>query len=501
MRGLNKSFVESAQKLYERAPAADFSKLFDQYKNHLNSFSVNFKAMDVEEVKKPESGFEPIKSVPFENVKPVVDMPKPFTFKPTKPIEITTIVSDSESSKESEKSEESEKSSNEEVKEESNIIKPFTFEPLKSSEPSTTKPFSFGFSESKSEVNAAVPAFKPFAFGSSTEAKPIESTTPSAPEIKPFTFGGEVKPVATEASETTNVPAFKPFTFGSSATNPTKSISTTFKIGSIEENNKTENVETGTTVKPFSFGSTVTESAKPASVETTNASKPFSFGSSTNETTVKPFSFGSSTTSTEISKPFSFGAPVASIGGLAPLPTFSFGTTNPSTSAAPFSFIVPVAKSENHSGGEDDDEIPAEEAESFTLTRTNNEQLKTGAGEENETTQHEERCKIFMMDPVKNEWIDLSVGIFKINRYNTGSGKSRVLCRSEGSGKVILNTLISVPGTDVTRMEGKKEVAMLAIGPDGKPTKYLIRVKTLEQADALKAALSSEIEYVKANKN
>ena len=55
-----------------------------------------------------------------------------------------------------------------------------------------------------------------------------------------------------------------------------------------------------------------------------------------------------------------------------------------------------------------------------------------------------------------NGWIDLGVGIFKINRYNNEKGKSRVLCRAEGSGKVILNTLVNVPGMDVSTIEGKK---------------------------------------------
>ena len=48
MRGLNKSFLNSAQKLIEISPEADFNKLFEQYKNHLASFSVKL----TEETKK-----------------------------------------------------------------------------------------------------------------------------------------------------------------------------------------------------------------------------------------------------------------------------------------------------------------------------------------------------------------------------------------------------------------------------------------------------------------
>jgi hypothetical protein len=104
------------------------------------------------------------------------------------------------------------------------------------------------------------------------------------------------------------------------------------------------------------------------------------------------------------------------------------------------------------------------------------------------------------MDPT-GAWIDLGVGVFKINRYNNETGKSRVLCRSEGNGKVILNALVSVPGMNVTNTEGKREVALLAVGPEGKLVKYLIRVKTLELAGELKTAIMSEIDYVKSGKN
>ena len=45
-------------------------------------------------------------------------------------------------------------------------------------------------------------------------------------------------------------------------------------------------------------------------------------------------------------------------------------------------FSMPPQPASKESGDEDNNEIPAEEAESFTLTRTNNDQLKTGAGEE-----------------------------------------------------------------------------------------------------------------------
>lgn len=531
MRGLNKCFVESAQKLLEKSPAADFSKLFDQYKNHLATFSVKL-SKEAEPVKKVE---QPVKPA-LESIKPAPTSTFFQTNVPSKPAMTEAIEIDSESS-----------SSDEEVK--APVFKPFNFGSTSTAKPADTEktttfevkpsvfeqipkfelpssskpePFTFGLSsaqkpaETKPEPasESTVPAFKPFSFGSSTTSTqssiPFTFGLSAAPKTEPQAetkIAQDSKPEAQESSTSSvTQQSSQPFSFGLSTAPKTEDIKSEAQASPSAESSNfgfkpfsfgSQTTETATgTLKPFSFGSTTT-------IPSETTPKPFSFGSGSSDS-AKPVSFGSSSTNTDSTKPsFSFGStsnntatPSSSIGVLAPLPTFSFGGAQPG-----FSFTIPPAKGDQSGGEEAGDEIPPEEAESFTLTRTNNEQLKTGAGEENETCQHEERCKVFMMDTTNNGWIDLGVGIFKINRYNNETGKSRVLCRSEGNGKVILNTLVSVPGMDVSRMEGKKEVAMLAIGPEGKPTKYLIRVKTLEQADSLKAALSSEIEYVKSNKN
>lgn len=515
----------------ERSPAADFSKLFQQYSKHLASFSVNLgveekntntksfteasigkindksafdsvKAFELPKLpEKPiEKHFEIPKpfelSKPFEfTVKPAenpvvesfelpkpVETLKPFEFKPMQfaPAPIVEVVN-----KEPEVIEIDESGSEAEDED----------EPSSEREPKTEAPkFSFGAAaiapviEKTTEKVAETATFAPFSFGSS-------ATSASSSEMaKPFSFGNSF-------SAAGEIPAFKSFSFGATASESTFPGTTV-----------TSSTESPAPFKPFSFGSiaetpklNITSVVAPASASV--ASNTLSFGASSSV-----FSFGVPVTTPTAPPPvietkqidasapkFSFGS--SSIGGLAPLPTFSFGAP----SASGFSFNPPTVTATTPVGkyGElsDDggDEIPPEEAESFSLTRTNTDQLKTGAGEENETCQYEQRCKVFMMDS-SDSWIDLGVGIFKINRYNNESGKSRVLCRSEGNGKVILNALVIVPGMNVSSTEGKKEVALLAIGPEGKLVKYLIRVKTLEQAGEFKTAVLNEIEYVKSGK-
>ena len=507
MRGLNKSFINSAQKLFETAPEADFSKLFDQYKNHLATFTKSEATLTATPVTAapatttttttfafPAAPSQPAPisiTKPVEPIKPVFEAPKPIESKPIEPMksffEIPKAAEPIKSVFEVPKTVEPVKSvfeapkSSEPVKSVFEAPKPA--EPMLFTKPAEPIAPLFGLTKPAEPVKLSTESFKPvFEAPKPTEpSKTTEESTfkPFVPP-EPFKLPEPLKTEVTKISEpevtktdepvASTVPAFKPFSFGTT--------------------------DSSIAFKPFSFGSTEAVNPSTASVSastlepesTAPAFKPFSFGSSSATT---PFTFGS-TTGTSSGNSFTSTA-------TAPLPSFSFGTSAP-TSA--FSFSMPPQPASKESGDEDNNEIPAEEAESFTLTRTNNDQLKTGAGEENETCQHEERCKVFMMERGgANGWIDLGVGIFKINRYNNEKGKSRVLCRAEGSGKVILNTLVNVPGMDVTTIEGKKECALLAIGPDGKPTKYLIRVKTLEQAESLKAAILAEIDYIKANKS
>ncbi|EPZ34884.1 hypothetical protein ROZALSC1DRAFT_30369 [Rozella allomycis CSF55] len=321
------------------------------------------------------------------------------------------------------------------IGEEKPIESKFTFGQTSATESKDLPKFTFGqttITESKEPPK--------FSFGS---ASSIETKEPPK-----FTFG---QPATTESKEPLK------FTFGQAASTtgskePIKSNG--FKI----ESNFSLSNSTQEDIKPtnkFAFGKTEVfeSSSKDVSEkkELTTEKSQFSFGNPINDVTStkptdKPFLFGSSNSTPQLS--------------------FSFGTNNNSSSG--FTFGAKVDKKE-----ENDDEIPQGEEESFLNKRSNDELIKTGEGEENEEVLCESRSKIFQLKE-NNEWSDLGVGIFKVNR-NKETQKSRALFRSEGSGKVLFNYYL--PSFICSYNQGKKEIHIALFTGDTKPTKYFVRFK------------------------
>ena len=112
--------------------------------------------------------------------------------------------------------------------------------------------------------------------------------------------------------------------------------------------------------------------------------------------------------------------------------------------------------------------------------------LRTGAGEEQEMTLHEARIKLFLLKD--NAFTDLGIGLFKINLSQI-SRKKRILCRAEGTGKVLINTYLN-SSVAIKYEMGKKDVMIVCIQSDGQPAKYLLRLKTPESAQALQRILN-----------
>jgi nucleoporin NUP2 len=147
------------------------------------------------------------------------------------------------------------------------------------------------------------------------------------------------------------------------------------------------------------------------------------------------------------------------------------------------------SKTIKHGGGDYDNEDGEEESQEVK----NDEEgplsdpslLRTGAGEEQEVTLHEVRIKLFLLKD--NAYTDLGIGLFKIN-LNRISQKKRILCRAEGTGKVLINTYLN-SSIGVKYESGKKDVMIMCIQSDGQPAKYLIRLKTSESAQALQRML------------
>ncbi|ORX89849.1 hypothetical protein K493DRAFT_357604 [Basidiobolus meristosporus CBS 931.73] len=432
VRGLNVSFMNHVKKQIEINPFVDFSAAFEEYKTHHASIQKKFK----------------------ESAK---DAPKPSVPALDKSVKLDAA---------------------EEKKEEA--AKPlFTFgaPPAENKSDSQPKPsFSFGAPAKDSESAESV---KPsFTFGApSTEKKSDEPAKPS------FTFGAPSSSKPEEKQKPT-------FGFGStSSDSKTEEKSTpAFTFGGMTPNTKSDEPS-----KPsFSFGG--------SSVDSSSTPK-FSFGASTTTTPEKPstgFTFGATQasespkkstetattpTSTERKKTsISFGSALAT--STTPSASSPLNTSSTTPFGAGFTFGTstspkPTTEATTQSEEKQDDGEEAEEAEE----PSNPDLVKTGAGEEDETTIHEIRCKLYCWNKEKKSYADLGIGIFKMNE-NTTNHKKRFLVRTEGSGKVTLNVAV-FPEMKIDYVQNKKDVSIIAVGEGNKPQKYLVRVKTPEQAAQL----------------
>ncbi|KAJ2450380.1 hypothetical protein EV183_004329 [Coemansia sp. RSA 2336] len=226
---------------------------------------------------------------------------------------------------------------------------------------------------------------------------------------------------------------------------------------------------------PFSFGA-----SQPKPAAGTAGGFSFSFG--------KPASDAAKNDSGEAKKPFSFGfgdlaekktSPAAST----QKPAFSFGFGKPAEAASqPEDDKADASMNDNdaqsNDGEEEEDSKPRE---------------PTTAGEEGETTVHSTRCKVYMWDSKAQSYKDMGIGNLRVNTWDGGDGakRARVLCRQETTEKITLNA--SMFANMMVECTGKdKNVGLLAV-VDDKPTRYMLRVKGVQEATELSDALKKVI--------
>ena len=119
-----------------------------------------------------------------------------------------------------------------------------------------------------------------------------------------------------------------------------------------------------------------------------------------------------------------------------------------------------------------------------TAASTDNTLTACGEGEENETTLHEVRSKIWRLDA--GQWQDLGISLLRIKK-DKDSGKCRILARNAVNGSVVLNFALYT-GIKVTC---EKNVIMFLGFVDTKPCNLRCKVKTSEAAEELKNAITS----------
>ncbi|KAJ1899029.1 hypothetical protein LPJ66_002369 [Kickxella alabastrina] len=281
------------------------------------------------------------------------------------------------------------------------------------------------------------------------------------------------KPVVEDKPVEAKVPATTGFNFGTKPFAPAaaaeKPATTGFNLGKAVSPSSTEKpVTTG-----FSFGKAVSPSSNANTTTSGTSGFSFSFGkpaggqseaSPSKDAEKKPFSF-------EFTKP----AEPSTTGK----PSFSFGL-NTSTSSTTTTDAADAAAATSKVEDSDGDDDQADEPKKEPST----------AGEEGETTEHLVRSKLYQWDSETKQYKDLGINNFKINSSvvtDSGAKRARILCRQDGSDRVTLNASI-FKDMNVEMNEGKKDVGLMVF-VDGKPCRFLVRVRNAEFAKALYEAL------------
>ncbi|KAJ3406148.1 hypothetical protein CcCBS67573_g03466 [Chytriomyces confervae] len=229
--------------------------------------------------------------------------------------------------------------------------------------------------------------------------------------------------------------------------------------------------------KTFSFG------AAPAfGSSDTNAPGKFSFGAAPAKT-----DSGLSESSAPAPSKFSFasansGFSFSSVSSDAPAKFGGFGSVPQPTTTGSFggfgALNAPASQgtdSQNTNEDDDEDAPKDEQIDSAILMR--------GAGEEGERTVHEVRCKAYVLRKAK--WDDVGLGLLKLNTHRD-TGKSRLILRADGSGRVLLNLAV-FEGMNMKAEpnSGGKAVGFMGVGDGGALSKYLIRVKDGSQGEKM----------------
>ncbi|KAI8910035.1 hypothetical protein DFJ77DRAFT_471733 [Powellomyces hirtus] len=306
------------------------------------------------------------------------------------------------------------------------------------------------------------PRAAPPSFGGFGSAQP-STVFPSAPTL---TFGNAPSTgFGSAVSPSSAFSAAPKFTFGGAAAPTTFGSST--------------NITFGSSAAPASFGSaasppkfTFGASAAPASFGSAASPPKFTFGAS-----VAPATFPSAFGTPASFPPSDKGATSGFSAGVAPMQPatpFSFSQLNVTTTPITHP-TQPRPAADNDDGEDDDDAVQDEQVD-----------LKEGEGEEQETTLHELRCRLFGLADQK--WSPIGVGQLKIKQDKT-TGKGRLLLRADGSGRVFLNAAI-YQGMKTVRKTPTEVNFLAANAPSTKIAQYTLRFKGPDAADEFEEGVS-----------
>ncbi|KAJ3254872.1 hypothetical protein HK103_006767 [Boothiomyces macroporosus] len=380
---------------------------------------------------------------------------------------------------------------------------PLTFQ-IPTKEGSTEKPaFSFGTSKPENTLGKSVDVSEK---DNAANKSPVAQKTSSNADKPAFSFTGNTMEKSGDVGEKddgTKKPLFAPiapvassnkplFTFGATKTD-SNADKPAFSFTAPKSDEKSADKPmfsfgAKTTPAPgFSFGTPKSDIATPTPApkgdapssaftfgakETTSAPA-FSFTAPKTETAKPAFSFGAPTDTTKT--PFSFGTPSATASNP---PAFSFAP--PKSDDKPVSLVANMGdpKPLNSTFQFSKPEEATEEGDAMPELAQVGDSLMQGEGEENEKSIHEQKAKIFVQitnDDGKKDWNAIGVGILKVK-------ETRLLCRAENSGRVLLNARL-YKAMKLTKVGDKQFTTIMMHEEQMKPV--LIRCGKVDETDKL----------------
>ncbi|KAG6920260.1 hypothetical protein DXG01_005029 [Tephrocybe rancida] len=338
--------------------------------------------------------------------------------------------------------------------------------------PKPTAPSTSGFSFSIPSTNAPTPSSTlPLSAGSSSlfgSSTPGGSNTFAVPSSDSSPFSFKPSPAADK-----NTPSSSPFTFGSSSTASGTAPTSSFSFGTPPSTSNSSAFSFGTT----SNTSTSTGTGASSSIFGSTGASSNIFGSG-----------GTESSATPKTQPFgSFGKPVGSAGNIGNPVGFGFGASS-KTPDAERATPDSLDNKENGEGSQaSQGESVASEGSQGLITK--NPHDEEGEGEEDESTVHDARSKVFQMDTGSSSWVDLGVGVLRIKKHKE-TGARRILLRNSGTGKIILNFKLY---SGLKPTQSKKSLTFVGHDEKGASQTYTVRLQGEEAATALKEVFDREV--------
>ncbi|QLQ80591.1 hypothetical protein HG537_0D05920 [Torulaspora globosa] len=144
---------------------------------------------------------------------------------------------------------------------------------------------------------------------------------------------------------------------------------------------------------------------------------------------------------------------------------------------------TPSAESKKEQSAETESGLSSSESSGFKLQKQ-----EVKSGEESEEVVYQVNAKLYQLSDLKHGWKERGVGFIRVNK-NKSTGKARLVMRSRGILKVILN-LPLVKGFKIQRgfpgsLQGEKFIRITAVDDNNAPLQYAVKTGKAETVQEL----------------